>query len=71
MTTIYAVTEHDHKMRSYWYDTKRRAEEHKRKDKQGTETESGEMDNVSFPISKAGIVEALNYVIGLTCMNEG
>lgn len=71
MTTIYTVTEHDHMMRFYWYATKREAEKHRREWKPSSDDDTCEIDTVEFPISKAGVVAALNYVVGLTCLNEG
>jgi hypothetical protein len=70
---VWEVTESDYQMRFFWYATKKEALAHRRAYQQPEGWEHGDctIRSTDFKAGRAGLVEALNWVIELTCFNEG
>jgi len=68
---IWQVTTNDTQLRFYWYATKREADAHARKYKKENPGDTAEVEPCNFPAGRVGVVKAMNWVISMTCFNEG
>lgn len=77
---IWEVVENDTQIRFYFYATKKEAQdhyyrvreenrEHRKNDPQFSGTVH--IDDHSFPRGRTGLVKAMNWVITMTCFNDG
>ena len=70
---IWQATEHDYQMRFYWFATKKEALAHKRAYNPPPHWESGscEVESIDVSTTRAGIVKAMNWIMDMTCYNDG
>jgi len=78
---IWQVTTNDTQLRLYWFATKaeadRHAREYRKESIEEARQENGwkhwhvEVEAIEVEPTRAGIAEALNHVISMTCFNEG
>lgn len=68
---VWEVAEHDHMVRFFWFATKKEAIAHKRKALLESPDANIVISTTEFPATRQGIVDAMNWVITLTCFNEG
>lgn len=66
---IWQVVENDTQIRFYWYATKKEALAHEYDPP--FEGATCEITSIDCKNTRAGIAEAMNFVISLTCFNEG
>lgn len=71
MPTVWQVTENDTQIRFYWFRTKAEAEVHAKEYTRDNPEYQAEIEPVEFDANRKGITDALNWVINLTCFNEG
>jgi len=72
---IWQVTTNDTQLRLYWFATKaeadRHAREYRKESIEGGKYWHVDVEAIEVEPTRAGIAEALNHVISVTCFNEG
>jgi hypothetical protein len=76
MAKIWRVYLQDTKSRYYWFETKKEAEVFAQKCRLKNDMENPKdaivkVSAEEFDTSRKGLTEAMNYVISITCFNEG
>jgi hypothetical protein len=76
MAKVWRVYLQDTQSRYYWFETKKEADAYAQECRRENDLEDPEkadvtVDSEDFETTRKGLVKALNYVISLTCFNEG
>jgi hypothetical protein len=68
---IWQVSENDTQIRFYWFATRKEADVHARNYANDTPGHLAKIEPIEFDSGRTGLVKALNWVISMTCFNEG